>query len=218
MFSVWAPFTGQMECQSSTSTQMPFPERGPRCFLVMQLCCSRLTLGALGIFCPFTPPHPLAPFQIPWLLMIFFPLPKFASLDCPSFPLSFFHAGLLKFLMQLFSCCLVLLLNKRKYTIHPYNNCISGNTIMGCQSKPQDQWTRRWLVDAPWLLVIYFLLNLPPCHLEISFMYKQQLSYNIKYSFYWKLDADWSHFPIIMQYKEMLTSKLCGKLKKNAAH
>ena len=70
MFSIWAPFTGQMECQSSSGTQMPSPRWGPRCFLVMQLCCSSPTLGALGIFCPFTPPHPLAPFQIPWLLAI----------------------------------------------------------------------------------------------------------------------------------------------------
>lgn len=59
-----------MECQSSSATQMPAPRWGPRCFLVMQLCCSSPTLGALGIFCPFTPPHPLAPFQIPWLLTI----------------------------------------------------------------------------------------------------------------------------------------------------
>lgn len=59
-----------MECQSRAGTQMLSPLWGPRCFLVMQLCCSSLTLGALGIFCPFTPPHPLAPFQIPWLLTI----------------------------------------------------------------------------------------------------------------------------------------------------
>lgn len=80
---IWAPFTGQMECQSSASTQMRCPPRGePRCFPVMRLCCSWPTLGALGIFCPFTPPHPLVPLQIPlWLLMIFSPtfllLPKF---------------------------------------------------------------------------------------------------------------------------------------------
>lgn len=42
-----------------------FPRGEPRCFPVMQLRCSRPTLGALGIFCPFTPLHPLAPFQIP---------------------------------------------------------------------------------------------------------------------------------------------------------
>lgn len=59
-----------MECQSRAGTQMLSPLWGLRCFLVMQLCCSSLTLGALGIFCPFTPPHPLAPLQIPWLLTI----------------------------------------------------------------------------------------------------------------------------------------------------
>ena len=47
-----------------------FSPVGKRCFLVMQLCCSSLTLGALGIFCPFTSPYPLTPFQTPWLLTI----------------------------------------------------------------------------------------------------------------------------------------------------
>lgn len=154
----------------------------------MQLCCSRLTLGALGIFCPFTPPHPLAPFRIPWLLTIFFPFPKFASLDTPSFPHSFFRAGLLKFLMQLSSCLpssFAQYVSRKENTQHtPTITAFRENIIMRCQSKPQDQRTRRWFVDTLWLLVIYFLLNLPPCPLEIPFIYKRQLSYNSKYSFF----------------------------------
>lgn len=92
VFSVWAPFMGQMECQSSVGTQMPSPQRGPRCFLVMQLCCSSPTLGALGIFCPFYPSTSPRSIFNPLTINDFFLLPKFASLGFPSFAQLFLHA------------------------------------------------------------------------------------------------------------------------------
>lgn len=94
-----------MECQSGARTQMLSPRRGPGCFLVMQLCCSSLTLGALGIFCPFTPPHPLAPSQIPWLLMI--------SL-APQVGL--FRLSLVS--PRVSSCCLISFLNNCSWIYH----------------------------------------------------------------------------------------------------
>lgn len=84
---------GQMECQSSVGTQMPSPQRGPRCFLVMQLCCSGPTLGALGIFCPFYPSTSPRSIFDPLTINDYFLLPKFASLGFPSFAQLFFHAG-----------------------------------------------------------------------------------------------------------------------------
>lgn len=137
---IWAPFAGQMECQSSASTQMRCPPRGePRCFPVMRLCCSWPTLGALGIFCPFTPPHPLAPRHIPlWLLMIpppHFPLaPQVYYLYLLPDPLfsSFLHVFQLefKFCQALFA----------SYSLY---SKIFSNT---------EDWRRRWdLVDCIFL-------------------------------------------------------------------
>lgn len=93
VFSIWAPFMGQMECQSSVGTQMPSPQRGPRCFLVMQLCCSSPTLGALGIFCPFYPSTSPRSIFDPLTINDYFLLPKFASLGFPSFAQLFFRPG-----------------------------------------------------------------------------------------------------------------------------
>lgn len=41
----------------------------------------------------------------------------------------------------------------------PTITAFQENIIMRCHSKPKDQRTRRWLVDALWLLVIFFFIK-----------------------------------------------------------
>lgn len=65
--------------------------------------------GNILSFYPSTSPRSISD---PLTINDFLLLPKFASLGCPSFPRSFLHAGLLKFLMQPSCCCLVLSLRR----------------------------------------------------------------------------------------------------------
>lgn len=139
--------------------------------------------GNILSFYPSTSPCSIAD---PLTINDFFPTPQVCLLRLPLLPTCIFSCWIAKVshatLLLLPSPFAQYVSRKESTQYTPTITEFQENIIMRCQSKPLDQQTRRWLVDALWLLVIYFLLNLPPCPLEIPFIYKQ-LSYNIKIRF-----------------------------------
>lgn len=103
---IWAPFTGQMECQSSASTQMRSPREASQDAFRW---CGSVVPGLLWVhweyfvLLPTHPLHPLAPLQIPPLTIhdffSVFPLaPQVYYLYLLSDPLFFFFFAIPSFL------------------------------------------------------------------------------------------------------------------------